>query len=75
MQNFATVDIRFQKNNKYQSNVLTERPNQFIDYLIDPSFQGVNRMFVLSFEDNDHLKSYKRYFLPTVEVKDNNFCE
>ena len=29
----------------------TERPNQYLDYLIDPSFQEVNRIFVLSFKD------------------------
>ena len=38
--------------NKYQSKVSTERPNEYLDYLIDPNFQGVNRLFVLSFEDN-----------------------
>ena len=32
----------------------TERPNQCSGYLIDPSFQGVNRLFVLSFgNEND----------------------
>ena len=38
--------------NKYQSKISTERPNQYLYYLIDPSFQRVNRLFVLSFEDN-----------------------
>ena len=32
--------------------------NQHLDYLIDPSFQGVNRLLVLSFEDNAHRTSY-----------------
>ena len=32
--------------NKYQSKISTERPNQYLDYLIDPSFQGVNRFSV-----------------------------
>ena len=36
-------------------------PNLYLDYLIDPSFQGVNRLFVLSFEDNAHQTSYKQY--------------
>ena len=27
--------------NKYQSKKLIERPNQYFDYLIEPSFQGV----------------------------------
>ena len=40
--------------NKYQSKVSVERQNQYLDYLIDPSFQGANRLFVLSFEN--HLK-------------------
>ena len=31
--------------------MLTERQNQCLDYLIDPSFQGVDRVLVLSFED------------------------
>ena len=40
--------------------------------LIDPSFQGVNRLFVLSYESIDHRTNYKRYILPTVEIKDYN---
>ena len=57
---------------KHQSKVSTERPNQFLDYLTDPSFQRINRIFVLSIEDNAHLTSYKRYLVPTVEIKDYN---
>ena len=40
--------------------------------LIDSSFQGVNRLFVLSFENNAQRTSYKQYFFPTVEIKDYN---
>ena len=36
--------------NKYQMKVSTEEVNQYLDFLIDPSFQGVNRRFVLSFK-------------------------
>ena len=43
-----------------------------MNQLIDPSFQGTNRLFVLSFENDAHQRSYKRYFLPTVEIKDCN---
>ena len=57
--------------NKYQSKKSTERPNQYLDYLIEASFQEVNRPFVLSFENNTHRTSYKRYFLLTVEI---NYC-
>ena len=31
--------------NKYQSKISTERPNQYLNYLIDPSFQGVDVLF------------------------------
>ena len=36
--------------NKYQSEVSSERQNQYLDFLIDPSFQGGKRLFVLAFE-------------------------
>ena len=36
--------------NKYQTKVSRERQNRYLDFLIDPSFQGVNKLFVLPFE-------------------------
>ena len=57
--------------NIYQSKVSTERLNRYLNRLIDPIFQGLNRLFVLSFEDNAHQASYKQYFFLTV-VKDYN---
>ena len=59
--------------NEHQSKVSRERPNHYLDYLIDRIFQGSKRPFVLSFENNAHQASYKRYFLPTAEIKDYNF--
>ena len=46
--------------------------NICLDYLIDPSFQGVNRRFVLSFKDDDvgRDSGKKSYLLSTVEIKD-----
>ena len=43
--------------------------NQYLDYLINPIFQGVNRLSALSFENNTDKKSDKRFLLPTVEIK------
>ena len=37
--------------NKYQSKVSIQAPNPYSDFLIDPSFPEVNRLFVLSFEN------------------------
>ena len=45
--------------------------NQCLGY--DPNFQGVNRMFLLSFEDNAVRTAATRIFVPVVEVKDYNF--
>ena len=38
--------------NKYQSKLSTQAQKNYIDYLIDPRFQGLNRVFVLSFENS-----------------------
>ena len=58
--------------NKYQSKVTVQERNRYLNYLIDPSFQGVNRLFVLSFENTNGRTSYKIYYLPQVEIKDYN---
>ena len=57
---------------KYQSKATVQTQNHDLGYLIDPRFQGVNKLFVLSFEDNVHRTNYKRYVFPTVEIKDYN---
>ena len=58
--------------NKYQPMVTTQVPNPYLDYLINPSFEGVNRIFVLSFENATDRIVHTKYFLPTVEIKDYN---
>ena len=58
--------------NKYRTKISTERENEYLDFLTDPSFQGVNRVFVLSFEDEEQRTSYKRYYLLTVLTKNYN---
>ena len=60
--------------NKYQSKTTTQNaPNQYLDYLIDPSFQGVDRIFVLAFNANDNRTEHSRYYLPTAKVENYNF--
>ena len=58
--------------NKYLSKpeLLAQNPN--LNHLIEPSFQGVNRLFVLAFENDDDRTSSDEYYLPTVEIKDYN---
>ena len=40
--------------------------------MIEPSFQGVDRLFVLAFENDTQRTSAKGYYLPNVEIKDHN---
>ena len=58
--------------NKYLSKpeLLAQNPN--LNHLIEPSFQRVNRLFVLAFENDTYRTSSKRYHLPNVEIKDYN---
>ena len=64
--------------NKYQSRFtkqvwyLTDESWCITDFLIDPSFEEVNRRFFLSFKDSRVRESYKQSFLLTVEMKDCN---
>ena len=39
--------------NKYESNKTTQAQKRYLDFQNDPSFQGVNRLFVLSFKDKN----------------------
>ena len=58
--------------NKHQSKISTEAQNQYLDFLINPRFQGVNRLFVLSFENENDRTSHSNYYLIIVETKDYN---
>ena len=57
---------------KYLSKPELLAQNTNLNHLVEPSFQGVNRLFVLAFENDDNRTSNKQYYLPTVEIKDNN---
>ena len=46
--------------------------NSNVNHLIEPSFQGANRLFVLAFEDDAQRISKRSYYIPNVEIKDYN---
>ena len=58
--------------NKYESSPKTYAQNRYLNHLINPSFQGVSRLFVLTFEKEDQRKSHSTYYPPKVEIKDYN---
>ena len=58
--------------NKYlpKPELLAQSAN--LNHLIEPSFQGVNRLFVLAFEDDAQIISNKIHHVPNVEIKNHN---
>ena len=58
--------------NKYKKSIKTFAQNRYLNYLINPSFQGINRLFVLSFENENDRTSHSTYYLPKVEINDYN---
>ena len=58
--------------NKYlwKPELLRRNPN--LNHLAEPSFQGLNILFVLAFENDTQRTGAKGYYLPKVEIKDYN---
>ena len=41
-----------------------------LNHLIDPTFTKVNRLFVLSFENEEDRTSFSKYYVSKVEIND-----
>ena len=66
---------RTNKWNKYRSQMSIQPQNNNLNYLIDPTFTNVNRLFALSFSRNintDSKYSFSTYYVPKVKVNDFN---
>ena len=55
---------------KYRSHITNQTANNNLNYLIDPTFTKVNRLFVLAFENEEDRSSFSKYYVPKVEIKD-----
>ena len=58
---------------KYRSQITVQPQNDNLNYLIDPTFTNVNRLFVLLFARNvlgDNRDSISNYHVPNVKIKD-----
>ena len=61
--------------NKYRSQMSIQPQSNNLNFLIDPTFTSVNRLFVLSFPRNnntDSKYSFSMYYVPKVKVNDFN---
>ena len=60
------------KRNKYRSEMTSQTKTNDLNHLIDPTFTKVNKLFVLSFENEEDRTSFSKYYVPIVERKDFN---
>ena len=56
--------------NKYRSEMTNQTKTNNLNYLIDPTYFKVNRLFALSFENEEGRTSFFKYYVPKVEIKD-----
>ena len=70
LQQLKTVFKRTIKWNKYRSEMSNQTNTNNFNYLIDPTVNKVNRLFVLSFENENDRTSFSKYDTPSVEIKD-----
>ena len=60
------------KRNKYRSEVTNQTKTNYLNYLIDRTFAKVNRLFILSFENEEDRTYFLKYYVPKVKMKDFN---
>ena len=58
--------------NKYLTKPELLAQNANLNHLIEPNFQGVNRLFALAFENDAQRIINKRCYIPNVQIKDYN---
>ena len=58
--------------NKYRLEMSNQTKKNNLNYLIDPTFTNVNRLFALTFENEDDRSSFSKHYAPKVEIKDFN---
>ena len=71
----TAIKIEFKRTiswNKYLAKPQSLAHNVNLNHLIEPSFQGVKRLFALAFENDAQRINNKRYYIPNVEIKNYN---
>ena len=58
--------------NKCRSQMINRTKTNNLNFLIDPTFNNVNRLFVLTFPNEEDRRSFSKYYGRTVEIKDYN---
>ena len=80
LEQLNTGSKRTIKWHKYRSQITVQPQNNNLNYLIDPTFTNVNRLFVLSFQrisgdkntTKDSRDSFSHHYVPNARIKDFN---
>ena len=65
------IDIDFEWK-RYKTQIINQPATNNLNFLIDPTFNNVNRLFVLAFPNAEVRSSFSKYYMPNVEIKDYN---
>ena len=60
------------KSNRYRPEMTNETKNNNLNYFNGPTFTKINRLFVLSFKNEEDRTSFSDCYVPNVEIKDSN---
>ena len=55
--------------NQYRAEMTNQDKANNLNYLINPTFNEVNRLYVLSFENEEDAKTFSKYYSPKIEIK------
>ena len=57
---------------RYRTQIINQPSTNNSKFLIDPTFNNINRLFVLAFPNEEDRSSFSKYYVPNVEIKDHN---
>ena len=58
--------------NRYRTQIINQPSTDNLNFLIDPTFNNINRLFVLAFPNEEDRSSFTKYYMPSIEIKDYN---
>ena len=65
------IDIDFEWN-MFRIQIINQPATNNLNFLIDPTFNNVNRLFVVVFPNEEGRSSFSKYYTPTVKMNDYN---
>ena len=65
------IDIHFEWG-RYRTQIINQLATNILNFLLDPTFNNLNGLFVLAFPNEEDRSSFSKYYMSTVEIKDYN---